>query len=192
MMLIGTLQRPIHFNYCTNTLITSPFARWDTFSAYQTHGVWDIVVLQFFLNSLRTDDDFCTKGGTQKLPQKFKIVELNLLTWPFIGKLLRSTFWWHHWFREPTILGKCLFWIFLWKSRSLMSLVHRNPEQSLSYHYVCNTAKGYLHTEVMTCLSLAIMVYKTLIVQPVIGLASPCFMLLIFPVSCHGVEVPYA
>jgi hypothetical protein len=35
-----------------------------------------------------------TKGRTQKwLPQKFKIVETDILRCPFIGKLLRSTFW---------------------------------------------------------------------------------------------------
>jgi hypothetical protein len=59
-------------------------------------------------DSLRTDGDFCYqyKGRTQKLQQK--TVEIywhdhslesacrNILTWPFIGKCLRSTFWWYH------------------------------------------------------------------------------------------------
>jgi hypothetical protein len=30
---------------------------------------------------------------------------LNLLTWPFIGKLLRSTFWWYNLFFNSTIFG---------------------------------------------------------------------------------------
>jgi hypothetical protein len=40
-----------------------------------------------------------------------------ILTWPFFGKLLESTFRWYHWIFDSTIWisGGCIFWIFLKK-----------------------------------------------------------------------------
>jgi hypothetical protein len=53
-------------------------------------------------------------------PQKLSWDCANILTWPFIGKLLRSTFSWCHKFIDLTIFGREMhFWIFLKKTTVL-------------------------------------------------------------------------
>jgi hypothetical protein len=45
-----------------------------------------------------------TKGGTHKSFTNFEDCR-NIVTWPFIRMLFRSTFWWYHWFFDSTIFG---------------------------------------------------------------------------------------
>jgi hypothetical protein len=40
-----------------------------------------------------------TKGGTFNCKKNYDC--RKILTWPFIGKLLRSTFWWYHFYIKP-------------------------------------------------------------------------------------------
>jgi hypothetical protein len=79
-------------------------------------------------DSSRTDRDFCHQGRGTEIAQKNEVRQ-KILTWPFIGKLFRSTFWWYMYggvtsFHGGTVFVVHLFWhnnsFILIKSRGIL------------------------------------------------------------------------
>jgi hypothetical protein len=100
---------------------------WDLNPRPTVHAKWNYLLLHLLVKNVHT---LSTRAGHRNLRL------LNVLTWPFIEKLLRSTFWWYHTFSNH-FWGHNAFSEFFSKSSILKEL---NLQMYVLFAWTLSTA----------------------------------------------------